>query len=180
MFSSSHATTRRDSLIIPVVLDRFRSFLRRKNTFLTNVSNRVTLRPNDTAISGFVIEGNTQRLVLVRTVGPTLAEFGVSPVSAHPNLKLFSGIEANLIASGQPWGSGTTYDAQAMGWIFGIAGAFQLKTGSNDVVYFGVLDPGAYTAEAFDPTVGVEGGSALTEVYILPYSGSPGDYFWGG
>jgi hypothetical protein len=141
------------------------------NTFLTNVSNRVTLRPDDTAVTGFVIEGSSSRFVLVRTVGPTLAEFGVSPVSANPKLGVYSGVGQDLIASGQPWSAVTEFDAQAMGWIFGIAGAFPLNTGSKDVVFFGLLAPGIYTAQASDPTTGASGGSALTEVYILPYSG---------
>jgi len=149
---------------------RFALLLASKNSFLTNVSNRVTLRPTDTAITGFVIEGAAPQFVLIRTVGPTLAQFGVSPVSGNPRLNLFSGIGTDQIASGQPWGSVTGYDAQAMSWIFTIAGAFQLQTGSNDVVYIGLLPPGTYTAQAFDATTGATGASALTEVYILPYS----------
>jgi hypothetical protein len=153
------------------LLGPFSLFLASPNTSLTNVSNRVTLRPTDAAITGFVIEGSAPRLVLIRTVGPTLTQFGVSPVCGNPKLNLFSGSEAGQIASGQPWGSVTGYDAQAMSWIFAIAGAFQLKAGSTDVVYFGILAPGIYTAQAIDATTGDLGASALTEVYILPYSG---------
>jgi hypothetical protein len=149
----------------------FSFLLATPNTFLTNVSNRVTLRPTDTAVTGFVIEGTASRLVLIRTVGPTLAQFGVSPVSANPMLNLLSGTGTDLIASGQHWGSVTAYDAQAMGWIFGIAGAFPLLSGSNDVVYFGMLSPGIYTAQSSDSTTPASGASALTEVYVLPYSG---------
>jgi hypothetical protein len=141
------------------------------NTFLTNVSNRVTLRPADTAVTGFVIQGTASRLVLIRTVGPTLAQFGVSPVSANPAMNLYSGTGTDLIASGQHWGSVTGYDAQSMGWIFGIAGAFPLESGSDDVAYFAVLKPGIYTVQSSDATTTSSGASALTEVYILPYSG---------
>ncbi len=146
-----------------------------QNTFLVNVSNRVTLRPSDTAISGFVIQGSGSRLVLVRTVGPTLTEFGVSPVSQNPQLNLFSGTGTTEVASGGVWDSGTFgtggYDAQAMSWIFSMLGAFPLQAGSKDVAYVGLLSPGVYTAQSFDSTVPASGGSALTEVYILPYSG---------
>jgi len=142
------------------------------NVSLANVSNRVTLRSTDTAISGFVIEGGATRLVLIRAVGPSLAAFGVSPVSGNPRLNLFTGTGTGLIGSGQKWCTVLGIDAQAMGWIFGLAGAFQLQSGSNDVVILGLLGPGVYTAGATDATTGAGGGSALTEVYILPYSGN--------
>jgi hypothetical protein len=152
-------------------VSEFSFLLASPNTFLTNVSNRVTLRPVDTAVTGFVIEGTESRLVLIRTVGPTLAQFGVNPVSANPSVGLYMGTGTDLLASGQRWGSVTGFDVQAMSWIFGIAGAFPLQSGSNDVVYFGVLSPGAYTVQSSDATVPASGASALTEVYILPYSG---------
>jgi hypothetical protein len=153
--------------------DPFSFMLASPNTFLSNVSNRVTLRPPDLAVTGFVVQGTAPRLVMIRTVGPTLGQFGVSPVAANPVMNLFSGIGTDKIASAHPWGSVTGFDAQAMGWIFGIAGAFPLQSGSNDVVFFGELSPGVYTAQTSDATTSATGASALTEVYILPYSGSP-------
>ena len=155
----------------------FALWLALPNTFLVNVSNRVTLRAGDTAISGFVIQGNSSRMVLIRAVGPSLANFGVSPVSTHPQMQLFAGTGTNSISSGQDWSLLTyprpllqQYDAQAMGWIFDLVGAFQLNSSSTDQAYFGVLAPGAYTVQTTDPSVGTSGGSALSEVYILPYS----------
>jgi hypothetical protein len=139
------------------------------NSFLTNLSNRVTLRPADTAITGFVIGGTESRYVLVRAIGPGLAQFGVGPVSARPSLSIFAG--ASPEASGQPWGAFSGYDSQAMGWIFQLAGAFPLQAGSNDAVFFGLLGPGAYTAQVQDSTSGAAGAAALVEVYILPFSG---------
>lgn len=139
------------------------------NSYLVNVSNRVTLRPSDTAITGFVIGGSANRLVLARAVGPGLVQFGVNPASASPELTLYSG--ANVTASAQPWGSVTGYDTQATSWIFNLVGAFPLQSGSGDVVFFGALSPGTYTAQAVDPSVPASGASALVEVYILPYSG---------
>jgi hypothetical protein len=149
----------------------FTFLLATPNTFLTNVSNRVSLRPADVAVTGFVISGSSKRLVLIRAVGPTLAQFGVSPVALDPALNLFSGIGTDVIASGQAWGSVTGYDTQSLAWIFGIAGAFPLESGSSDQVYFGLLAPGTYTAQVQNAASGAMGGSALTEVYILPYSG---------
>lgn len=139
------------------------------NSFLTNLSNRVALRPADTAITGFVIGGTESRYVLVRAVGPGLAQFGVGLVSARPALSIFAG--PSPVASGQPWGALPGYDAEAMAWIFQRVGAFPLKAGSSDAVFFGLLGPGAYTAQVQDPTSGAAGAAALIEVYILPYSG---------
>jgi len=172
----------------------FSFFLSSPNGFLTNASNRVTLRAGDISTTGFVIEGSSPRLVLVRAVGPSLANFGVSPVSNNPKLELFSSSGAAL-AAGQNWSlvtysslepnlppgpngapptatyfSPTQFDAQAMNWIFSIAGAFPLNANSNDQVFFGMLPPGAYTVQVSDSTVGAGGGTALIEVYILPYS----------
>jgi hypothetical protein len=149
-------------------LGTFSLYLATPNTFLTNVSNRSLLGATDSAISGFVIQGTESRFVMVRGIGPGLAQFAVSPVSANPQLSLFVG--PNLAASGQIWNAVTGYDSQAMSWMFEIAGAFSLQTGSNDEVYFAVLAPGAYTAVVSDPTIGTTRGNLLTEVYILPYS----------
>jgi len=139
------------------------------NQFLANVSNRVTLRPADSAITGFVIGGSANRLVLVRAVGPGLAQFGVDRASANPTLQLFSG--SSLVATGQKWEAVTGYDAQAVRLISGLVGAFALQPGSNDTVFFGSLAPGAYTVQGRDTTAGASGATVLMEVYILPYSG---------
>jgi len=153
----------------------FSQLVRLQNDFLVNVSNRTTLRAADTAISGFVIQGGGMRLVLARLIGPSLALFGVSPVSRNPQLSLFQGTGTSQIAAAQKWDSGALntkgYDAQAMSWIFSLAGAFPLSAGSGDLAFFSVMSPGVYTAQASDSTVAAAGGSALTEVYILPYSG---------
>jgi hypothetical protein len=153
----------------------FSQLIHLQNNFLVNVSNRVTLRTGDAAISGFVVQGGGTRLVLVRVVGPSLAQFGVSPLSGSPQLGVFQGTGTLQIATGQKWDSGSMntqgYDAEAMSWIFSMVGAFPLVSGSNDVAFFGVMSPGVYTAQASDSKVTAAGGSALTEVYILPYSG---------
>jgi hypothetical protein len=115
-------------------------------------------------------------MVLIRAVGPSLVNFGVTPVSAHPQMQVFTGPGTESIGNGQAWSLVTypillqQYDAQSMGWIFDIVGAFHLNPSSTDQVYFGVLSPGTYTVQVTDPSVGTAGGSALSEVYILPYS----------
>lgn len=163
-------------------VEGFGFYLADSNSFLSNVSNRVVLRPAESAITGFVIGGNSLRLVLIRAVGPTLANFDVSPVSTNPTFQVVPNSGMIIGGAGQTWSLVTylpdspltglpvfQYDSQAMSWIFKLAGAFPLNANSNDQVYFGVLGPGAYTVIANDSTVGASGGSALIEVYILPY-----------
>jgi len=128
----------------------------------------VILRTSDVAVTGFVIEGTGSRFVLIRAVGPGLTQFAVSPISKNPSMTIYSSSSAPV--SGQPWGSVSGYDAQAIQWISNIAGAFPLPAASNDQVYFALLAPGSYTVQATDSTVGASGGNALVEVYILPYS----------
>jgi hypothetical protein len=155
----------------------FTFYLPVKDAQLENVSNRVTLHANDMPIAGFVIGGTSSRLTLIRSVGPSLATFGVSPCSKSPQFSLFAGTGNDVYASGQSWSVADSdpfgpyaYDAQAMGWIFGIAGAFPLISGSAEQVFFGVLPSGSYTVQTTDPTATSAGGAALVEVYILPYS----------
>jgi hypothetical protein len=168
------ATLALNNEVASVLAGTFTQLVHVPNNYLVNVSNRTTLRTGDAAISGFVIQGTGSRLVLVRVDGPSLAQFGVSPVSLTPELDIFQGTGTTQIGTGGKWDSGSLatggYDSQAMSWIFSLVGAFPLNPGSNDLVYFSVMTPGVYTAQASDPNAGL-GGSALTEAYILPYSG---------
>ena len=56
----------------------------------------------DTLIAGFVVSGAGARSLLVRGVGPTLANFGVSGALADPAVALFSG--SSQLAANDDWG----------------------------------------------------------------------------
>jgi hypothetical protein len=59
---------------------------------LTNVSARTRVGTgDDILIAGFSISGSTNRTVLIRAVGPTLATFNVPGALANPRLELYSG-----------------------------------------------------------------------------------------
>jgi hypothetical protein len=92
--------------------------------------------------------------MLVRAVGPTLAEFGVSGALADPRLSLERG--ATILATNDNW---LVADIPTMTE----AGAFALTTASKDSALVAALPPGAYTA----PVTATDGGSgvALLEVY---------------
>jgi len=98
--------------------------------------------------------------VLVRAVGPTLAQFGVADALSAPVLTLFDA-DSKPIATNTRWTTATNLDA-----LRGAAirlGAFALPEDSADSAIFVTLSPGAYTAQ----TSGVNNtsGVALVEIY---------------
>lgn len=122
---------------------------------LVNIATRVALGgPAGTPIPGFVLSGAGTKQMLVRAVGPTLTNFGVTGVLADPRLGLMSGNVA--IASNDNW---LASDAAA----FTASGAFALTAGSRDSALIAPLTAGPYTA----PVAATDGGSglALLEVY---------------
>ncbi len=128
----------------------------------TNVSNRCQLAAGGQAISGFVIQSGGPRWVLLRAVGSTLGNFGVSPTVTKPSITLYN--------SGQVVGSSSVWSADpnltpGFSTIFSLVGAFPLNTGSDEGVILLPLNPGAYTA-VFNAG---SAGTILCEAYILPY-----------
>jgi hypothetical protein len=118
----------------------------------------------DVLVSGFVISGATERDVLVRAIGPTLAGFGVANPLMRPELTVFHGSES--IATNIAWG-GNSEAVSALTNAFDRAGAFRLiDPDSQDAALLLSLTPGAYTVQVRSG----DGypGSTLLEVYDLP------------
>ena len=112
-------------------------------------------------IAGFIITGSTSKKVIVRTLGPTLGQFGVPDVLQDPAISLFNSSN-NLIASNDNWMTTQQADIQASGYAPG---------DSREPAIVRTLAPGAYTAVVR----GINGtsGAALLEVHDLdPSSGS--------
>src|SRR5205823_12110573 len=53
-------------------------------------------------IGGFIVSGNAQKEIVLRALGPSLAQFGLSPVLLDPILELH-GADGSLIASNDNW-----------------------------------------------------------------------------
>lgn len=124
---------------------------------LTNVSVRTTAGSGaDTLIVGFNITGAGPKQMLVRGIGPSLAQFGVPGVVENPRLQLYSGVAASL-ATNEDWG-GSARVASA----FTSVGAFALPPNSRDAAIFGPLPAGSYSAHLI---AGAGSGIALVEVY---------------
>ncbi len=127
---------------------------------LVNVSARLRVSGNDVthaSIAGFVISGTTSKQVLVRAVGPSLSQFGVTNPLPNPQLRLFDR-NGNLVTANSGWGNDAAVtDAGKR------VGAFTLTTGSSDAALIATLQPGPYTAQISSDNSGV----ALIEVYDL-------------
>jgi hypothetical protein len=128
-----------------------------------NVSERGMVGTgDDVLITGFVVSGESPRTVLVRAIGPGLAQFGVTDYLTDPVLKVFrDGVE---VGSNENWGE--SLNREVIAEMSQKAGAFALESDSNDAaILFSWLEPGAYTVHVS----GAEGtsGVALAEVYQI-------------
>jgi type 1 glutamine amidotransferase/sugar lactone lactonase YvrE len=106
-------------------------------------------------IVGFVIGETGSKQIVLRGVGPSLAQFNVSGVLGDPQLRLFSG--STQINQNDDW-DGTMTLSNA----FAAVGAFALPLGSKDAALFVPLSSGQYTAQIASA---VGSGVALVEVY---------------
>jgi aryl-phospho-beta-D-glucosidase BglC (GH1 family) len=127
---------------------------------LVNISGRGAVDASSNLIAGFVVGGDGAMNVLVRAVGPTLTDYGVTGVLSNPKVTIYTSSGA-VLASNDDWGGTSTLSS-----TFTKVGAFNLPTSSKDAAILLTLKPGAYTAVVS----GVNGatGVALVEVYAVP------------
>jgi len=103
-----------------------------------NLSTRGTVsRGDNVLINGFIISGNGPKTVILRALGPSLTDFGVSGVLPDPALSLYDS-SRHLIATNDNWQTdpGSAYMAQN-----GFAPANPTESATLQT-----LMPGAYTA----------------------------------
>jgi hypothetical protein len=130
------------------------------NPHLVNVSTRgMVLTGEQLLVVGFVIEGDSDKMMLIRGVGPTLSEFGLEGALSDPYLEIYDANQ-NLIMENDDW---TNDDVAALNDTMDAAGAFPLLPGSKDAVVIGYFAPGLYTAHMY----GVDGamGVGMIEAY---------------
>ncbi len=113
----------------------------------------------DVLVAGFTIGGRRSKAVLIRGIGPTLSEFGVTGALADPRVDLYSG--STLLDSNDNW-SGTVGFVGTTRYL----GAFPLAEGSRDAALLVTLAPGSYTAQVSG--AGTTSGLALLEIYEVP------------
>ncbi len=112
-----------------------------------------------TMIAGIVITGTGNKRVMIRAVGPTLDDYGVTGTVDDPLITLYQG--NTVITQNDNWG--TSSDATLISTTAELIGAFPLPQGSKDAALLLDLPAGAYTAHI----TGVNGatGAALLEAY---------------
>jgi len=108
-------------------------------------------------IAGFTLSGTGTRNLLIRAVGPKLAEFGVSGVLQDPKLQIYRG--QTVIAENDNW-------ASSLSTTFSSVGAFGLTAGSKDAALVIPLQAGSYTVQVSGADGGI--GEAIVEIYELP------------
>ncbi len=143
-------------------VDTLRAFATNK---VLNVSTRGEVGSGaQSLIAGVVINGTTSKRVLIRAVGPTLSQFGVSGALADPSLRLVRQDNGAVVRENNDWEMGN--DASAVTRASTQVGAFALPSGSNDACLLITLPPGIYTAivSSADSSTGI----ALVEVYEVP------------
>ena len=130
---------------------------------LINLSTRVHVEPNGTAVvPGFVVAGETATTFLIRAVGPSLRQFGVTDAMSDPQLTVYSG--NNLVTANDNWFvSGNSAQTESAA---SAVGAFALADTSLDAGATVTLKPGSYTVHVDGVAGG--GGSVLVEIYPLP------------
>jgi hypothetical protein len=125
---------------------------------LINISARGQVGTGaDILIAGFAISGNSPETVLIRGIGPSLAQFGLGGLLAAPQLALFDS-GGRMLDSNSGWGG-----SGALSAAFTQVGAFPIPANSTDAALLENLPPGTYTVELS----GAQGGKgvALVEVY---------------
>ena len=129
-------------------------------TGAANISTRLSVGTDaNVLIGGFIIQGNAPMKLVVRGIGPSLAQFGVSGALPNPSLELHSG--ADTIASNDNWKDNLAGGSQEVAIEnTGLDPADPLES-----AILGVLDPGGYTAILKGTKNGT--GVGLVEVYDL-------------
>jgi hypothetical protein len=110
-------------------------------TSIINVATRGTVLSSDPLIGGFVISGTAQKKILIRAVGPTLKNFGVSSALGDPVLTVYDS-KNKIVATNSAWEENANLTALVAATL---RGAFALSSNSKDAALYLTLDPGSYT-----------------------------------
>ena len=125
------------------------------SSHLANISTRGLVQTgSNVMIAGLIVQSNSEE-VIVRALGPTLSQFGVSNALADPTLELRDA-NVTLIASNNNWKDTQQSDIQASGYA---------PPNDLESALIRTLTPASYTAivRGVNNTTGV----ALVEVYAL-------------
>jgi len=125
-------------------------------TTITNISTRGFVSTGQNVMIGGLISGNGIVRVIVRALGPTLSQFGVTNVLADPTLEVRD-VSGNLIASNDNWKDTQQAEIQASG---------KAPPNNNESAIL-IVRPAA-TTTAIVRGKNNSTGNALVEAYVLP------------
>ena len=104
---------------------------------LLNISTRLLVQSGDNVlIGGFIISGTSPKEVLIRAIGPSLANFGLTGVLADPVLELH-GSDGSLITTNDNWKDSQETEIAATGLA---------PTDDSESAIIATLNPDSYTA----------------------------------
>jgi hypothetical protein len=126
---------------------------------IVNLSTRAFVPPGGALSLGFFVRGTTALPLLVRGVGPTLAQFGVGDALAEARLDVMAAGGATGLAANQGWGG-----SAELRNAFARVGAFALAENSRDSAVQVRLASGGYVVRVM-PADALASGSALAELY---------------
>ena len=137
------------------------------STLGLNLSTRVAVGAGDDAlIAGFIIEGGSAKRIMIRAIGPSLAD-GNAPIQrplADPVVELRDGV-GSLIARNDNWRTTEIGGAIGGDQVGDIEGSTIAPTSEAESAFIATLDPGAYTGIVRGAAGGT--GIALVEMYDL-------------
>lgn len=127
---------------------------------LGNISTRgFVLTESNVMIGGFILGGSTgDTHVVVRGIGPSLADVGLSPVLADPTLELHDSNGATLVMNDN-WQENSASAAQLT--ALGLA-----PSNPNESGIYTMIAPGSFTAILAGKDGGI--GIGLVEIYNVP------------
>ena len=136
---------------------------------LTNLSTRTQVGGSAGILTaGFVIAGTGDLTLLIRGVGPTLADYGVSDVMGDPTLRVISSATGADVGFNDDWANdGVASEGSSASDLRTAAstvGAFALREDSTDAALLVTLPPGVYTVQ-MDAYDNMSPGTGLVEIY---------------
>ena len=139
-------------------------------SLLDNISTRAFVQTgDDMMIGGFIVQGTEPKSVIIRAIGPELAQYGVPDVLADPTLELHDGTGA-LIASNDSWLHTMLGGIITSDQVSDIRNSGRAPTDARESAIIAELPAGNYTAivRGVNNTIGI----ALAEVYDLGPEGN--------
>jgi hypothetical protein len=133
-------------------------------SLLANISTRGFVQTGDNAmIGGFIVVTQPTRIIL-RAIGPSLAQFGVPDALANPQLELHDA--TGTIAQNNDWQTTQIGGIITSDQVAEIQNSQLAPTNSAESAIIATLQPGSYTAIVRG--VNNNTGNALVEVYASP------------